>query len=179
MTLPELLSDPVRARIYIEVLMRKEATAEELKDVVNVSRSTISHHLTRFVNERVLAVRVGSEKYTRNVKYYRINPDYSEDLLIDSAQDPEGQKRKAFIESAAAHLQVVSNLMLEYSRGPKESAAGVVFTFNILSEEDAKTWMEEYSRFQKRIQSICEKGIAECANTSFSYLAFGGIIPSR
>ncbi len=176
MTLPELLSDPVRARIYIEVLLKKEATAEDLRNVVHVSRSTLSHHLTRFVNENVLRVRVGSEKYKRNMKFYSINPDFSEELIIDCLQDPDGMKRKAFLESSVAHLQVISNLMLERIDASRKKGT-VTFTFNFMNEEDANIWMEEYQIFQKRVKARCGKKSREAADTEISYIAFGGMTP--
>ncbi|MFW9849132.1 MAG: ArsR/SmtB family transcription factor [Candidatus Thorarchaeota archaeon] len=176
MTLPELLSDPVRARIYVEVLLRRETTAEELRKIVKVSRSTISHHLTKFVEENVLNIRLGSEKYKRNMKYYSINPDFSEEMIIDCKEDPDGTKKKAFLESSAAHLQVISNLMLERIDSSKKRSA-VTFTFNFLSDEDAKVWMEEFQIFQKRVQAKCFNNSRVGAETEFSYIAFGGLTP--
>jgi DNA-binding transcriptional ArsR family regulator len=177
MTLPELLSDPVRARIYIEVLLKKEVTALELMEKVKISRSTISHHLSRFVGEKVLRVRVGSEKYLRSVKYYSINPEFNEELVIESAKDPKGAKKKAFLESSAAHLQVVSAIMLELASVPKKKTGSVTFTFSFLSEEDGAVWMEEYVRFQKRLQTRLGKNSSGQEDSSSSYLAFGGMTP--
>ncbi|MCK5150951.1 MAG: hypothetical protein KAQ65_03880, partial [Candidatus Thorarchaeota archaeon] len=142
------------------------------------SRSTMSHHLSRFVEEEVLRVRVGSEKYQRSIKYYSINPGHSEELVIDSSQDPKGERKKAFLESSAAHLQVISNLMLERTDTPKKKGA-VTFAFSFLSEEEANIWMEEFQRFQKRVQTICGKKIQDCETTSFSHIAFGGMIPTE
>ena len=177
LTLPELLSDPVRARIYIEVLLKKELTAEQLMGTIEISRSTMSHHLSRFVEERVLRVRVGTEKYTRSIKFYSINPDYEEELIVEAIQDPDGAKRKAFLESSAAHLQVVSNLMLERVKQPKKKGA-VTFTFSFLSEEEAQIWMEEYQRFTNQVQTRIAKIRKNASESSYSYISFGGIIPT-
>ncbi len=159
MTLPELLSDPVRARIYVEILLEKEATAQHLMEITKVGRSTISHHLSRFVDEKVLRVRVGDEKYHRSIKYYSINPDFSEKIVIDSKNDRGGQKRKAFLESSSAHLQVISNLIRERSEGPKKKKGSVTFTFSFLSESDATIWMDEYEQFQKRLVGFLDREI--------------------
>jgi len=179
MTLPELLSDPVRARIYIEVLLNKEVTAQHLKEITKVSRSTMSHHLTKFVEEKVLQVKVGSAKYTRSIKYYSINPDLSEELVIDGRKDPGGLRKRAFLESSAAHLQVIANLMLERSEVPKKKKGSVTFTFSFLSEDDAHVWMEEYEKFQKRVRAKLSKSAKDGKDTLFSYIAFGGLTPTR
>ncbi|MHA1908611.1 MAG: ArsR/SmtB family transcription factor [Candidatus Thorarchaeota archaeon] len=178
MTLPELLSDPVRARIYIEVVLRKEATAIELMEKIKISRSTMSHHLSRFVEEKVLRVRVGSEKYHRSIKYYSINPDFSEELIIESTKDPDGKKRKGFLESSAAHLQVISALMLDRVNAPRKKNGTVTFTFSFLSNEDATIWMEEFGRFQKRFQARLGEKSKDASETTHSYIAFGGITPT-
>ncbi|MDF1540028.1 MAG: winged helix-turn-helix domain-containing protein [Candidatus Thorarchaeota archaeon] len=177
MTLPELLSDSVRARIYIEVLLKKEATAQQLMEVTSVNRSTMSHHLSRFVSEKVLRVRVGSEKYHRSIKYYSINPDFSEEVILDPSKDPDGMKKRAFLESSAAHLQVISNLMLERVKTPRKKGA-VTFTFSFLSDADASIWMEEYQLFQKSIQTRIGKRSEDASECTYSYIAFGGLTPT-
>jgi len=147
LTLVELLADPVRARIYIEVLLNREITAQELMSITNISRSTISHHLTRFVKEEVLSVRIHSTG--RAVKLYSINPNYSETLILNSKDDTNRRKRQIFLETASAHLQVISNLMLERSQAienvtSKELGFGkqVVFTFDFIPEEHTKIWID-------------------------------------
>ncbi len=179
MILPELLADPVRARIYMEVLVNREVTAQDLMERTKISRSTLSHHLSRFVDSGVLNVRVGSEKYHRLVKYYTINPDYSEEIVIESAQDPDGKRRKAFLESSAAHLQVISHLILERANSTKRSKGSVTFTFNLLSEEEARIWNEEYEEFQRRVVQRCNLLVKSTEGIGNAYIAFGGLTPTR
>lgn len=182
MTLFELLSDPVRARIYIEILVNNEMTAQDLMKVVNVKRSTMSHHLTRFVEEDVLNVRVQSTG--RPVKYYQIRPRHTEEVVIKSGEDEKTAKRRMFLESASAHLQVISNFMLELAeKSGKELAKSkkakerVTFTFHFMSKEESKIWEEEYQAFEKRFRE--RKKEVSSKTPSFDYIAFGGQVPTR
>ena len=182
MTLFELLSDPVRARIYIEILVNQEMTAQELMNVVNVKRSTISHHLTRFVEEGVLSVRVQSTG--RPVKYYKINPQHDEEIVIKSDEDDKVAKRRMFLESASAHLQVISNFILEHAEKSGEELAksmkvksSVTFTFHFMSKEESAIWREEYQAFEKRFRERCKE--VSSKTPSLDYIAFGGQVPTR
>jgi len=182
MTLFELLSDPVRARIYIEIFVNKEMTAQKLMKVVDVKRSTISHHLTRFVEEDVLSVRVQSTG--RPVKYYQINPHRNEEVMIKRGEDETIAKRLMFLESASAHLQVISNLILEQAEKSgkemvksKKSQNRVTFTFHFMSKEESKIWEEEYQAFQKRFRKRRKDIISK--TPSLDFIAFGGQVPTR
>ncbi|MGY5857810.1 MAG: winged helix-turn-helix domain-containing protein [Candidatus Thorarchaeota archaeon] len=179
MTLFELLSDPVRARIYIEILVNNEMTAQDLMKVVDVKRSTISHHLTRFVEEEVLNVRVQSTG--RPVKYYQINTHHNEEVMIKGTEDKKSAKRRMFLESASAHLQVISNFMMEHadkpSEGTKKSKEHVTFTFHFMSKDESKIWEEEYQAFEKRFKQRCKDVVVK--SPSLDYIAFGGQVPTR
>jgi DNA-binding transcriptional ArsR family regulator len=183
MTLPELLADPVRARIYIEVLLNKEMTAQELLEAVSIKRSTMSHHLTRFVKEGVLNVRV--ESTGRLVKYYSINTEYSEEIIVEGEGPLNVRKRRAFLESASAHLQVISNIILERAKAldekPPKRRRGkpVTFTISFISDAEAKIWSEEYSIFDKRFRDRCKVEISESKDPSFDYIAHCGLTPMR
>ncbi|MHA1864412.1 MAG: helix-turn-helix domain-containing protein [Candidatus Thorarchaeota archaeon] len=182
MTLFELLSDPVRARIYIEILVNKEMTAQELMKVVNIQRSTMSHHLTRFVEEDVLSVRVQSTG--RPVKYYQVNSHHNEKILVKSGEDEKIAKRRMFLESASAHLQVISNFILEHAEKSgeqlaksKKSKDRVTFTFHFMSKEESRIWEEEYQALQKRFMERREE--LTSTTPSLDYIAFGGQVPTR
>ncbi len=186
MTLPELLADPVRARIYVEVLLNKEITAQELMDAVSIQRSTMSHHLSRFVQEGVLKVRI--ESTGRVVKYYSINPDYEEEVIAKGEGALNVRKRLAFLESASAHLLVISNLILEQieklktkSELPRGKKRGrpLSFTKIFISDAEAEIWIEEYMAFEKRFKERCSQERGEGYEPSFDYIAFCGLTPTR
>ncbi|NHI87969.1 MAG: ArsR family transcriptional regulator [Candidatus Thorarchaeota archaeon] len=181
MTLPELLSDPVRARIYLEVLLRGEVTAQELMDTIKISRSTMSHHLSKFVEAHVFSVRV--QETGRSVKYYSHNPDFNEEVIIEGTDDGALRKRLMFLESASAHLQIISTLLLERAKSALEKqtrskkGSKVSFTFTFLSKTEADVWNEEYAVFQTRFEERC-KDLGESTDR-FSHIGFGGIVPTK
>lgn len=184
MTLPELLADPVRARIYVEVLLNKEITAQELMEVVDINRSTMSHHLSRFVKERVFNVRI--ESIGRSIKYYSINTEYSEEIILEGDGALSVRKKIAFLESAAAHLQVISNLIRERAERlrekttlPRKKGKPVTFTFSFISNAEAMIWDEEYASFQERFRKRCATIAKDSVDSSFDYIAFGGLTPTR
>jgi DNA-binding transcriptional ArsR family regulator len=184
MTLPELLSDPVRARIYIEVIAQGEMTAEQLMKIVGVKRSTISHHLTRFVDEKVLRFRV--EEIGRPVKYYSINPGFTEEIIIEGDTDVTRKERVAFLESAAAHLQVISNLIVERANAIRDSTEeaekkkqSVTFGFSFLSKEEVGVWLEEYRGFQERLKMRLGEIGREPSDRPHEYIAYGGLTPTQ
>ena len=181
MTLPELLSDPVRAKIYLEVLLKGEATAQELMDEIKISRSTMSHHLSMLVEAHVFTVRV--QETGRSIKYYSHNPDFSEDMVIEGSDNLSLRKRLIFLESASAQLQVISNILQERAKSIRDmpaksrKATKIDFTFAFLSKSEADIWHEEYDTFQKRFTDRCKT--VEKSTDRFAYIGFGGITPTK
>ena len=90
----EILGDPVRAHIYFEAMIQKEITAKQLMEKLTINRSTLSHHLTKMVEEGVFDVRV--QTIGRPVKYYRISELMNRRPIIkktDKGDDPEQSLR--------------------------------------------------------------------------------------
>ncbi|MFX1251399.1 MAG: winged helix-turn-helix domain-containing protein [Promethearchaeota archaeon] len=52
----EVLQDPQRARIYFFILRKNQATTEELIELTQIQRSTLSYHLTKMVETKILSV---------------------------------------------------------------------------------------------------------------------------
>jgi predicted ArsR family transcriptional regulator len=181
MTLPELLSDSVRAKIYLEVLLKGEVTAQELMNTIKISRSTMSHHLSKLVEAHVFTVRV--QETGRSVKYYSHNPDFNEEVIIEGADDMALKKKLLFLESASAHLQIVSDLLLERAKSvideqvKSKKGSKVSFTFTFLSKMEADVWNEEYNAFQKRFEER-RKDLRK-STEKFSHIGFGGLVPTR
>jgi DNA-binding transcriptional ArsR family regulator len=184
MILPELLSDPIRARIYTEVLLNKETTAQQLMKVTGISRSTMSHHLSLFVRNNVLNVRVQS--IGRPTKYYSINKNFTEETIIEDTDTPGSRKRRVFLESAATHLQIITNLVLEQAqssiksesrkrkRGRVRKNAPTTFVFSFYSDEDAAIWSEEFEAFQKRLRGRIPQQYEKEEKASIGYISFAG-----
>jgi len=71
----EVLLDPIRSKIVFEIIFKGEITAEELVKITKKSRSTISHHLKKLVESRLIDVYMNP---TGKVKYYRLNQDITD-----------------------------------------------------------------------------------------------------
>ena len=54
----EVLQDPQRAKIYFFILRETQATTEELMELTHIQRSTLSYHLTKMVETKILSVSV-------------------------------------------------------------------------------------------------------------------------
>jgi DNA-binding transcriptional ArsR family regulator len=54
----EVLQDPQRAKIYFFILRENQATTEELMELTQIQRSTLSYHLTKMVETEILSVSV-------------------------------------------------------------------------------------------------------------------------
>jgi hypothetical protein len=118
----------------------------------------------------------------RSVKFYSHNPDFKEDLLIEGKDSTALKNRISFLESASAHLHVISSLLQERAdmiRTTKKKSTGkkkITFTFSLMSIEEAVIWNEEYESFQKRFEER-RKDIEK--TDSLTYLGYGGIVPTR
>ncbi|MFW9789450.1 MAG: ArsR/SmtB family transcription factor [Candidatus Thorarchaeota archaeon] len=182
MTLPELLSDPVRARIYLEVLIKQEVTAQQLLNNIKISRSTMSHHLSRFVEEKVFQVRV--QEMGRAIKFYSHNPDFMEEVCIEGKDTIALEERIMFLKSASAHLHIVSNLLqakadrIEKNQSSSEMKSRVAFTFDFMSKEAADIWNEEYNAFLARFEER-RKSVKESSKGAREYIGYGGITPTK
>jgi DNA-binding transcriptional ArsR family regulator len=95
--LVELLLDPIRSKIIFEVILRGEATAEILVEATKKSRSTISHHLKKLVEHRILEVFMNP---TGKTKFYRLNKNLSDFLFRFDVEEFS----KSPIEDRSSHI---------------------------------------------------------------------------
>ena len=90
----ELLLDPIRSKILLEIILNKEVTAEKLMKSTQKSRSTISHHLKKLVESNIVEVYMNP---TGKVKYYQINKKFTNRFY---SLDREGLKTSSLEESS-------------------------------------------------------------------------------
>ena len=183
--LMELLVDPIRAQIYFEVLKQGEVTAQEMMKQLPIVRSTLTHHLTKFVEAEVFSVRV--ESTGRPVKHYRLNTEFEEAVVIDDGDETDTTitKRITFLESTAAHMQMIANLartlahrMSESSSRKRPSTRPVCFVFSLLSEDEASIWNKHHEKFLAEVESEIKTRMKESKTMKFSkHIAFSGLIP--
>jgi predicted ArsR family transcriptional regulator len=181
----ELLVDPVRAQIYFEVLLQGEVTAQEMMKRLSIVRSTLTHHLTKFVKAEVFSVRV--ESTGRPVKHYRLNTDFEEAVVIDDKDETTTtfKKRVTFLESTAAHMQMIANLTRTLARKMSEtpklegsSIEPVCFVFSLLSEEEVTIWNRHHSKFLADVESEIKEKVRKKKSSAFpTHVAFSGTIP--
>ncbi|MFX1476337.1 MAG: ArsR/SmtB family transcription factor [Promethearchaeota archaeon] len=197
MRLMELLADPVRSRIYFEVMRQGEITAQELMAHVDVNRSTLTHHLTKLVAAKALRVRV--QELGRPVKYYRLNEEIQEEVVIgkETGSVEALKQRIAFLESAVAHLQMITNLAREAAlqrrseleettrsektaeRTPRRrTQRQVCFTFLLLSDKEVLIWNQEYNQFLKTVNEKLQGTRRKTQKTKQpKHVAFAGLLP--
>jgi DNA-binding transcriptional ArsR family regulator len=182
----ELLVDPVRAQIYFEVLTQGEVTARQLMKRLPIARSTLTHHLTKFVESKVLDVRV--ESTGRPIKHYSLNKDFEEAVVIADKDDEDTsgiKKRVTFLESTAAHMQMIANLTRTLAHNlakstdlDRPSSEPICFVFSLLSDEEAPIWNRHHSRFMAEVESeiktLAKEGTQE---SKTQHVAFSGLIP--
>ena len=88
-----------------------------------------------------------------------------------------------FLESASAHLQVISNLLHDQAQKIRDTKSKpkhkrkVTFTFSYMSKEESKVWDEEYDAFQKRFAE--RRKTLKKSSESLDYIGYGGITPTR
>ncbi len=176
--LMELVIDPVRAQLYFEVLVRGEVTAKELVKILPVNRSTLTHHLTKFVESGVLSVDVPD--VGRPVKTYRLNPEFDETIVIEDISSKKVRQRVMFLESMSTHLQVIANLAKRTAHqllGETRPPGLVSFVFNLLSDDEAEIWNKHYSQFMKNVQDELNRSSKPKCPTDCTRVVFSGIIP--
>ncbi|UCE10891.1 MAG: helix-turn-helix transcriptional regulator [Candidatus Thorarchaeota archaeon] len=184
--LMEILSDAVRSRIYLEVLIGSEVTARQLMEQLTIGRSTLTHHLAKMVESGLLEVTV--KPTGRPVKIYTLRPDTKQRLEIElrSYSSEKHRERVSFLESAASHLQMIANLATETAKLRRAQFASLsaesaisdpmCFTFLVLSEKQARIWNEEYTSFLKEVEKKLES-VESKAESDSTHIAFAGLLP--
>jgi DNA-binding transcriptional ArsR family regulator len=179
--LMELLVDPVRAKIYFEVLVKGELKAQDLMSRLTIARSTLTHHLTKFVEAGVFEVRVDS--VGRPIKHYSLSVDFEETVVVKGRDSSvKALERKiAFMESTAAHMQMIANLARMTARQLSEKTVSetsdkvpTAFAFHLVSNNDAKVWTKHHSTFLANVQS--ELVALNGSKKQKTHVAFSGLV---
>lgn len=87
----DLFRDPIRFKIFTELFFTPEKTAKEILDVLPINRSTLSHHLTKMVDENVLKVRINPTG--RAIKYYSLAVPFHK-IEVRSKMNISSEKEK-------------------------------------------------------------------------------------
>ncbi|MHA1928624.1 MAG: ArsR/SmtB family transcription factor [Candidatus Thorarchaeota archaeon] len=186
MKLMALLADPIRTQIYMHVLLNGEINAQQLMEHLPIVRSTLTHHLSKFVKAEVFKVRV--EALGRPTKYYSLKEMKREIMVKDESSEENLRKHILILESAASHLQIVTHIarerarllgeQLEEKKKSDPSKTLVSFTFNLFNEKAAKIWNREIKAFNKSLSQKL-KGLQKTQDTKERnlYVAVSGLFP--
>ncbi|MHA1958719.1 MAG: ArsR/SmtB family transcription factor [Candidatus Thorarchaeota archaeon] len=187
--LMKILSDPVRARIFLEAMIHREITVKHLLPQLSVGSSTISHHLKRLVEEGVLDVRV--EATGRPVKYYTVSDRYLRPAKDDMFDKGDWlAQRASWLEHAIVQLQAITNvaevaakrlkIVLSIRNNhdidiPKSltilETSPKFFMLHHINERDAEVWLKEHRKFVERFEKKMSTG------DDPTHLAFSGLLP--
>jgi DNA-binding transcriptional ArsR family regulator len=188
--LMNILSDPVRARIFLEAMIHREISVKHLLPQLSVGSSTISHHLKRLVEEGVLDVRV--EATGRPVKYYSVSERYLRPVKDDSLYDESDWLaiHVSWLEHAIVQLQAITNVAAVAAKRLKTlhsirnnhdfeipeslrflESSPKLFVLHHINERDAEVWLKEYMKFVERFEKKLSKG------DNPTHLAFSGLLP--
>lgn len=186
MKLMALLADPIRTQIYMHALLNGEITAQQLMEHLPIGRSTLTHHLSKFVEADVFKVRI--QALGRPTKYYSLNELKREVVLKDDSSEENLRKRILLLESAASHLQIVTHIARERVKLLNQELEGkekqdlnkalVCFTFNLFNEDAAKIWNREFSAFSKSLLRKLDRiERTPDAEENSRYVAISGLFP--
>lgn len=115
----KMLSDPMRVRIVLELLINKELSTKQLQTRIPIGRSTLGHHLQKLEENDLIAVRVQPKSYS--VKYYSLSKSLDSKFSLKKAINiPDDEKRSRIIldafSSMAGVLQFMANIAYESLR---------------------------------------------------------------
>ena len=175
----KLLGEPIRSRIFLEVLLNKEVSTNELLERINISKGTMSHHLTKLVNAGLLEVKIQSTG--RPLKYYSLR---QKTKIVYDEKHKKSDKVQ-FFQSATAQIQMIANMMKETSIEISSNKLGdtkvenFTFTMQIVSAEAAKIIQTKFREFMKDLTEELKK--IENENEDYSeeqnHFFFSGLFP--
>ncbi|MBK5114853.1 MAG: helix-turn-helix transcriptional regulator [Candidatus Heimdallarchaeota archaeon] len=188
----EILGDPVRAQIYFEAMIQEEVTAKQLMKKLTINRSTLTHHLVKMVEASIFEVRV--QTLGRPVKFYRISESLNKKVVIEKSDKGENleqtqRQRIAYMESAIAHLQVITTTTQRITKQLIEEVRItnqkkeikkpqlMTFSFSLLTEKEAEVLSRKYSKFLKELQEELKELKDKNNKEPSNYLMFSGLIP--
>ncbi|MHA2504627.1 MAG: winged helix-turn-helix domain-containing protein [Candidatus Kariarchaeaceae archaeon] len=137
----QLLADDTRYKIFQETLNRGEMTTAQYLEVLKISKSTLSHHLTKLVDGGMLVVRVASTG--RPVKYWSVNRGmFVFKERLDGIGDEElPDYLQEQLDSQLTRISLLQSMLRDLTEQlEKMEGAEISFadTFKVVSEEPQK-----------------------------------------
>jgi DNA-binding transcriptional ArsR family regulator len=184
------ISDPTRARIYFETLLCGKLTAKYLMERMTISRSSLSHHLTKLVDEGILNFQIETEG--RPHKVYFVKEEFENQVLEPSGDPPEDwllhrlrqlegriMELQTFVSIATNNLNRIKEVIAVRDNSGVEPETFVnalkkthsIQAVHILTEREATIWVKMYLKFLKELESNLQTG------GDHRYVSFSGILP--
>ncbi|MHA2365175.1 MAG: winged helix-turn-helix domain-containing protein [Candidatus Hodarchaeales archaeon] len=94
----KVLNDPIRSSIYFHIVSKGEngSDAKSLQSVVKISRSTLSHHLTKLVEMKLLEVEI--PQTGRAIKTYKSPKPKPTKVILDCDELVKKQDSNKIVE---------------------------------------------------------------------------------
>ncbi len=184
------IADPVRARIFFEILLHRKVTAKHLMKRLSISRSTLSYHLKKLEDDGILEVGISTEG--RPSKQYSLCPEFSApsfEAHVDESLDWLTW-RSVWLQRTIVHLQAVVSIAMtgleELNKAIQDNAESeqsvespidwmentpYAYGYHRLTDEEASLWFRMVVEFVKEFEPKLEmKG-------NKRHLAFMGVLP--
>ncbi len=112
----KMLSDPMRVRIILELLVHNELSTKQLQASLPISRSSLGHHLQKLEENNLITVRIQPKSYS--VKFYSISKSLNSKFSLKKAvrkasEEQQSEIIKDAFSSVTSVLQFITNLAYE------------------------------------------------------------------
>ena len=184
------IADPMRARIFFEILLHRKVTAKHMTERLRISRSTLSYHLKQLEKEGIIEVGISTEG--RPSKEYSLRPKFSAPSFeshVDETLDWLTW-RSVWLQRSIIHMQALVSIAMtgleEINKAIKDrnekdqdvespidwmEKQPYAYGVHRLSDEDASLWFRMVIDFVKEFEPKMKmKGTKR-------HLAFMGLIP--
>ena len=112
----KMLSDPMRTRIILELLVHEELSTKQLLKRIPIGRSTLGHHLQKLEEYDILTVRIQEKGYS--VKFYSLSKTIQSKFSLKQALDSSDSITQSQLlidafSSLTGVLQFIANIAYE------------------------------------------------------------------
>ena len=112
----KMLSDPMRTRIILELLVHEEMSTIELQKRIPIGRSTLGHHLQKLEENNIVKVRIQEKGYS--VKFYSLTKALISKFSLKQAlntpdKNDQAQSILDAFSSLTGVLQFIANIAYE------------------------------------------------------------------
>lgn len=108
------LSDPVRARIFFELMFddNNPITIKHLQNVTKKERTTINHHLNLMISDKILVISAHKESHNRGkpTRFFQLDAKFLSFLRSDRKEKRDMSDVISDIKRNSSHLLMLGNI---------------------------------------------------------------------